>query len=186
MGDSLVAEDTSVKEAYVEVPFKAAPLSNRERLILRKQALKMKKRPVLAVGRNNVISGVAKTIRTHFMKYHLAIVNIKGRAKGTSVQELIFELEVFATRSRQARMRVAQHNMKQATKSVGTLCTLTVELRHKPPAVCCDLYVLVFSHVLGFGARVLALCASWEMVEDSLSSEMMMMVKLRSPVGLMM
>lgn len=50
MGDSPVAEDTSVKEAYVEVPFKAAPLSNRERLVLRKQALKMKKRPVLAVG----------------------------------------------------------------------------------------------------------------------------------------
>ncbi|XP_064983777.1 CRM-domain containing factor CFM2, chloroplastic-like [Musa acuminata AAA Group] len=93
MGDSPVAEDTSVKEAYVEVPFKAAPLSNRERLVLRKQALKMKKRPVLAVGRNNIISGVAKTIRTHFMKYPLAIVNIKGRAKGTSVQELIFELE---------------------------------------------------------------------------------------------
>lgn len=50
MGDSPVAEDTSVKEAYVEVPFKAAPISNRERLVLRKQALKMKKRPVLAVG----------------------------------------------------------------------------------------------------------------------------------------
>lgn len=53
----------------------------------------------LFAGRNNIISGVAKTIRTHFMKYPLAIVNIKGRAKGTSVQELIFELEVCSARS---------------------------------------------------------------------------------------
>lgn len=33
-----------------EMPFRAAPLSNRERLLLRKQALRMKKRPVIAVG----------------------------------------------------------------------------------------------------------------------------------------
>ena len=35
-----------------EVPFKAGRLSNRERLLLRKQALGVKKRPVLAVGNN--------------------------------------------------------------------------------------------------------------------------------------
>ncbi|KAI3716988.1 hypothetical protein L1987_68264 [Smallanthus sonchifolius] len=68
-------------------------LSNKERLLLRKQALKMKKRPVLAVGRSNIVSGVAKTIKTHFQKYPLAIVNIKGRAKGTSAQELVSKLE---------------------------------------------------------------------------------------------
>ncbi|WOL06537.1 hypothetical protein Cni_G15271 [Canna indica] len=85
--------DKTLMESCVEVPFRATPLSNRERLILRKQALKMKTRPVLAVGRSNVISGVAKTIKTHFKKHPLAIVNIKGRANGTSVQELIFELE---------------------------------------------------------------------------------------------
>ncbi|XP_042501882.1 CRM-domain containing factor CFM2, chloroplastic isoform X2 [Macadamia integrifolia] len=73
--------------------FRAAPLSNKDRLLLRKQALKMKRRPVLAVGRNNVITGVAKTIRTHFRKNRLAIVNIKGRAKGTSIQEVVFKLE---------------------------------------------------------------------------------------------
>uniref|UniRef100_A0ACD5UB24 Uncharacterized protein n=2 Tax=Avena sativa TaxID=4498 RepID=A0ACD5UB24_AVESA len=72
---------------------RAAPLTNRERLVLRKQALKMKKRPVLAIGRNNVITGVAKTIRTHFRKHPLAIVNIKNRADGTPVQQLISELE---------------------------------------------------------------------------------------------
>ncbi|KAF7009546.1 hypothetical protein CFC21_024068 [Triticum aestivum] len=75
------------------LPSKATPLSNRERLVLRKQALQMKKRPVLAIGRNNVITGVAKTIRTHFKKHPLAIVNIKNRADGTPVQQLISELE---------------------------------------------------------------------------------------------
>ncbi|XP_024974323.1 CRM-domain containing factor CFM2, chloroplastic isoform X1 [Cynara cardunculus var. scolymus] len=72
---------------------RSALLSNKERLLLRKQALKMKKRPVLAVGRSNIVSGVAKTIKTHFEKHPLAIVNIKGRAKGTSVQEVVLMLE---------------------------------------------------------------------------------------------
>ncbi|KAJ0985467.1 hypothetical protein J5N97_003823 [Dioscorea zingiberensis] len=91
--DPCIYGDDLNMDSNIQVPFKAAPLSNRERLILRKQALKMRKRPVLAVGRNNVITGVAKTIKTHFKKYPLAIVNIKGRANGTSVQEIIFELE---------------------------------------------------------------------------------------------
>lgn len=68
-------------------------LSNRERLLLRKQALKMKKQPVLAVGRSNIVTGVAKNIKAHFKKYPLAIVNVKGRAKGTSVREVVFKLE---------------------------------------------------------------------------------------------
>ncbi|KAG2566742.1 hypothetical protein PVAP13_7NG246600 [Panicum virgatum] len=76
------------------LPLRATPLSNKERLVLRKQALKMKKRPVLSIGRNNVITGVAKTIKTHFKKHHLAIVNIKNRADGTPIQQLIAELEV--------------------------------------------------------------------------------------------
>ncbi|GKA69316.1 CRM-domain containing factor CFM2, chloroplastic isoform X1 [Tanacetum coccineum] len=72
---------------------RSAFLSNKERLLLRKQALKMRKRPVLAVGRSNIVSGVAKTIKTHFQKHPLAIVNIKGRARGTSVQEVVSKLE---------------------------------------------------------------------------------------------
>lgn len=40
------------------------------------------------------MSGIAKTIKTHFQKHPLAIVNVKGRAKGTSIQELVFKLEV--------------------------------------------------------------------------------------------
>ncbi|GJN02662.1 hypothetical protein PR202_ga20036 [Eleusine coracana subsp. coracana] len=76
-----------------QLPCMARPLSNQERLVLRKQALKMKKRPVLSIGRNNVITGVAKTIKTHFKKHPLAIVNIKNRADGTPIQQLVSELE---------------------------------------------------------------------------------------------
>ncbi|XP_021741745.1 CRM-domain containing factor CFM2, chloroplastic-like [Chenopodium quinoa] len=75
------------------IPAKARPLTNKERLLLRKQALKTRRRPVLAVGKSNVVTGVAKAIKDHFKKYPLAIVNVKGRAKGTSVQEVVFKLE---------------------------------------------------------------------------------------------
>jgi len=40
------------------------------------------------------MTGVGKTIKSHFERYPLAIVNVKGRAKGTSVQEVVFQLEV--------------------------------------------------------------------------------------------
>ena len=50
--DPFVHEDMLKDCSDLENPFRASPLSNRERLILRKQALKMKKRPVLAVGNN--------------------------------------------------------------------------------------------------------------------------------------
>uniref|UniRef100_A0A0E0KRK7 CRM-domain containing factor CFM3, chloroplastic/mitochondrial n=1 Tax=Oryza punctata TaxID=4537 RepID=A0A0E0KRK7_ORYPU len=88
-----VREPKSDEKSSPQLPSAAVPLSNRERLMLRKQALKMKKRPVLAIGRNNVITGVAKTIKTHFKKHPLAIVNIKNRADGTPIQQLISELE---------------------------------------------------------------------------------------------
>ncbi|KAK4346334.1 hypothetical protein RND71_032673 [Anisodus tanguticus] len=75
------------------MPSRKIQLSNRERLLLRKQALKMKRQPVLAVGRSNIVTGLAKNIKEHFKKYPLAIVNVKGRAKGTSVREVVFKLE---------------------------------------------------------------------------------------------
>lgn len=62
LGSSLTIADASIYEdgtnidSNVQIPFKAAPLSNRERLMLRKQALKMRKRPVLAVGNSNLFS----------------------------------------------------------------------------------------------------------------------------------
>ncbi|KAK3413305.1 hypothetical protein EUGRSUZ_I01877 [Eucalyptus grandis] len=83
----------SKPETSDEMPMSRINLSNKERLLLRKQALRMRKRPVLAVGRSNIVSGIAKTIKTHFQKHPLAIVNVKGRAKGTSIQELVFKLE---------------------------------------------------------------------------------------------
>lgn len=49
---------------------------------------------LLLLGRNNIVSGVAKTIKAHFEKHPLAIVNVKGRAKGTSVREVVLKLEV--------------------------------------------------------------------------------------------
>lgn len=49
---------------------------------------------VIISGKSNVITGVAKSIKQHFEKHPLAIVNIKGRAKGTSAREVIYNLEV--------------------------------------------------------------------------------------------
>ncbi|CAL0317240.1 unnamed protein product [Lupinus luteus] len=76
-----------------QLPSRSVHLSNKERLLLRKQALMMKKRPVLAVGKSNTVTGVAKTINTHFKKHPFAIVNVKGRAKGTSVRDVVLKLE---------------------------------------------------------------------------------------------
>ncbi|KAK7266208.1 hypothetical protein RIF29_18850 [Crotalaria pallida] len=76
-----------------DLPSRSVYLSNKEKLLLRKQALKVKKRPVLAIGKSNIVTGLAKTIKTHFKKHPFAIVNVKGRAKGTSVQELVLKLE---------------------------------------------------------------------------------------------
>lgn len=88
---------TTVQEAVTQrppmMPSRTPQLSNKERLLLRKQALKIKRAPVLAVGKSNVITGVAKSIKQHFEKHPLAIVNIKGRAKGTSAREVIYNLE---------------------------------------------------------------------------------------------
>ncbi|KAK4282467.1 hypothetical protein QN277_013841 [Acacia crassicarpa] len=81
------------EKSSIDLPSRHVNLSNRERLLLRKQALQMKKRPVLAVGKSNVVSGIAKQIKAHFEKHPLAIVNVKGRAKGTSVKEVVFKLE---------------------------------------------------------------------------------------------
>ncbi|XP_031274637.1 CRM-domain containing factor CFM2, chloroplastic isoform X2 [Pistacia vera] len=81
------------ENGWNEMASRVVNLSNRDRLLLRKQALKMKKRPVLAVGKSNIVTGVAKTIKEHFRKYPLAIVNVKGRAKGTSVQEVVAKLQ---------------------------------------------------------------------------------------------
>ncbi|KAL3526459.1 hypothetical protein ACH5RR_011115 [Cinchona calisaya] len=96
-GDSPKTElDPSVHgtvSGFKPIPCRAKSLSNRERLLLRKQALKMKKHPLFAIGKSNMVTGVAEAIKLHFKRYPLAIVNVKGRAKGTSVQELVLMLE---------------------------------------------------------------------------------------------
>ncbi|CAN1726084.1 CRM-domain containing factor CFM2, chloroplastic [Linum perenne] len=79
------AEESQKPEVEVE------GISEEERYMLRKVGLKMK--PFLLIGKNNIITGVGKTIKAHFERYPLAIVNVKGRAKGTSVQEVVSQLE---------------------------------------------------------------------------------------------
>ncbi|RDX61148.1 CRM-domain containing factor CFM2, chloroplastic, partial [Mucuna pruriens] len=90
---SKIDAESSAPVINMSLPSRSAQLSTKERLLLRKQALKMIKQPVLAIGKSNIVSGVVQTIKAHFQNHPLAIVNVKGRAKGTSVQELVFKLE---------------------------------------------------------------------------------------------
>ncbi|CAJ2665531.1 unnamed protein product [Trifolium pratense] len=76
-----------------EFPFRYSSLSNRERLLLRRQALTMKKRPIFSIGKSNTVNGLAIAIKDHFRRLPFVIVNVKGRAKGTSVHELVCKLE---------------------------------------------------------------------------------------------
>lgn len=41
-----------------------------------------------------MITGLAKSIRVYFQKHPFAIVGVKGRAKGTPVDEIIQQIEV--------------------------------------------------------------------------------------------
>ena len=41
-----------------------------------------------------MVSGLAKAVRLYFMKHPFAIVGVKGRAKGTPVEEIIQQIEV--------------------------------------------------------------------------------------------
>ncbi|XP_004489340.1 CRM-domain containing factor CFM2, chloroplastic isoform X2 [Cicer arietinum] len=82
-----------INKSSIELPSRSLYLSNRERLLLRRQALNMKKRPLLAIGKSNTVTGLAKAIKDHFRKHPFVIVNVKGRAKGTSVHELVSKLE---------------------------------------------------------------------------------------------
>ncbi|GAV74812.1 CRS1_YhbY domain-containing protein [Cephalotus follicularis] len=88
-----VSDPVVDKTCWNKMASRSRHLSNRDRLLLRKQALVIRKRPVLAVGRSNIISGVAKQIKAHFERHPFAIVNVKGRAEGTSIQEVVFKLE---------------------------------------------------------------------------------------------
>jgi len=51
-------------ESASVLPLRATPLSNQERLVLRKQALKMKKRPVLSIG--IFVDPIPVIVCTHF------------------------------------------------------------------------------------------------------------------------
>ncbi|KAH9287961.1 hypothetical protein KI387_032078, partial [Taxus chinensis] len=84
------------KEKAANEVYRAEPLSNKDRRLLREQAKKMPKPPQFCVGKKNVVSDLAKSIRSRFKKHALVKVEVKGRARGTSVAEIAFQLEVIA------------------------------------------------------------------------------------------
>ncbi|KAL2635271.1 hypothetical protein R1flu_006750 [Riccia fluitans] len=92
-----VVEDPGVgylsKRGKLDPLFRADPLSRREKLILRQKALKSRKAAHFNVGASNVVSGLGRAIRIHFQKHALVKVGVKGRAKGTPVEEIISQLE---------------------------------------------------------------------------------------------
>lgn len=74
--------------------FKAQPLTIKERIRLRQEALKQSDPMHINIGKSNMVAGLAKAIRLYFQKQPFAIVGVKGRAKDTPVEEIIQQLEV--------------------------------------------------------------------------------------------
>ncbi|MCO5569754.1 hypothetical protein L7F22_023469 [Adiantum nelumboides] len=73
--------------------YRATRLSNLERLRLRKLSLKLGVGSKFNVGKNSGMVGLARAIRVHFLKHALAVIGIKHISPGTSVQDLVHELE---------------------------------------------------------------------------------------------
>ncbi|MCO5603695.1 hypothetical protein L7F22_057846 [Adiantum nelumboides] len=73
--------------------YRATRLSNLERLRLRKLSLKLGVGSRFNVGKNSGMVGLARAIRVHFLKHALAVIGIKHISPGTSVQDLVHELE---------------------------------------------------------------------------------------------
>lgn len=73
--------------------YRAEPLTNKERLKLRKEALNLGKAAQFHVGKSNVLTGLAKAIRMYFVEHALVKIGVKGRGRGTSLQDLVHELE---------------------------------------------------------------------------------------------
>lgn len=44
-------------------------------------------------GKNNVVHGLVKSIRSYFEKHALVIVGVKGRSRGTPIAEIVFQLK---------------------------------------------------------------------------------------------
>ncbi|XP_039690846.1 CRM-domain containing factor CFM2, chloroplastic isoform X2 [Medicago truncatula] len=82
-----------INKSPIEFSSRSSSLSNRERLLLRKQALRMKKIPIVPIGKSNIVAGLEEAIKNLLRRHPFVIVNVKGRAKGTSVHELVSILE---------------------------------------------------------------------------------------------
>ncbi|KAI5079708.1 hypothetical protein GOP47_0005187 [Adiantum capillus-veneris] len=73
--------------------YRAIRLSNLERLRLRKLSLRLGVGSKFNVGKSNGLVGLARAIRVHFLKHSLAVIGIKHMGPGTSVQDLVHDLE---------------------------------------------------------------------------------------------
>lgn len=91
--DSGTVDYHTTKNKMPDNVYRAKPLSNKQRLLLRKQALKWGKPAQFHVGKNNVVHGLVKSIRSYFEKHALVIVGVKGRSRGTPIAEIVFQLK---------------------------------------------------------------------------------------------
>lgn len=82
------------------------------------------------------MTGVAKAIKAHFKKHPLAIVNVKGRAKGTSVQEIVFKLEVrLSLPSVSLHIKSSPANVVLSSQSFVQQATGAVQVSQEPSKV---------------------------------------------------
>eukprot|EP00250_Pteridium_aquilinum_P006707 c16571_g1_i1 orf=59-3652(+) len=73
--------------------YRADPLTNPERLRLRKEALCSGRAPEFFIGKNNGLEGVARGIRIFFLHHALAKIVVKGRTPGMLMEDLVHDLE---------------------------------------------------------------------------------------------
>ncbi|KAH7437028.1 hypothetical protein KP509_05G053300 [Ceratopteris richardii] len=113
--ETIEGEETSSNESFVEakdgVPlskiskrklklisemgpiFRAERLSKMERHAFRKEVFKLSKAAQFHVGRSNPLSAVAKSIRLYFLDHAFVKIGVAYRPRGTSVQDVVEELE---------------------------------------------------------------------------------------------
>ncbi|KAI5079695.1 hypothetical protein GOP47_0005174 [Adiantum capillus-veneris] len=73
--------------------YRAEPLSNSERLQLRREALLAGRAPQFFVGKNNGLEGLARGIRIYFLHHDLVQIVVKGRAPTMLIEDVIHDLE---------------------------------------------------------------------------------------------
>ncbi|CAM6017221.1 unnamed protein product [Sphagnum balticum] len=80
-------------EVTPEPFYRLDPLTRKERNILKKQAATFKKAAHFNIGAKNVDEALGKSIRLFFQNHAIVKLGVKGRAKGTSVADIVQQLE---------------------------------------------------------------------------------------------